>query len=49
MKIYEKPMASLEIMDIEDVITSSTVELNAAEKALLAGAAGTDNIIVFEW
>lgn len=49
MKIYSKPMASFEMMNVEDVITASTVNLNNAEMDALKGAAGTDNIIVFQW
>jgi phosphatidate phosphatase APP1 len=51
MKIYEKPMAIIEKIDVEDVITTSAevasyASLNDAGKAIIAD---TDTTIVFEW
>ena len=49
MKIYEKPMAIIEKIEVEDVITASTVQGSDAEVAALKEAAGTDNVILFQW
>ncbi len=49
MKIYEKPMAIIETIEVEDVITASNVVLNADEKAALATAASADDVILFQW
>ena len=50
MKIYEKPMASFEMINVEDVITDSApVNLNSEEMAAIQSAAGTDNVIIFQW
>ena len=51
MKIYEKPMAKIEMLNVEDVITVSPVE---ADKTAYAGAytaleEKADNAIIFEW
>ena len=54
MKIYEKPMATIEKIDVEDVITTSgetglkTMTEGAAVNALKTQA-GTTEAIVFEW
>lgn len=53
MKIYEKPMAIIEAIEVEDVITASTSttieadELNALKDA--AGLQATDEVILFQW
>ena len=50
MKIYEKPMATIEKIDVKDVITTSdllTTQSTAAKQAFEAEV-GT-NSIVFEW
>lgn len=56
MKIYEKPMAIIEKIEVEDVITSSattstlsTATLNANETAAMKAATGATDVIVFEW
>lgn len=53
MKIYEKPMAIIEKIDVEDVITTSPAVANqdayGDAYADLRTAAGTDNAIIFEW
>ncbi len=53
MKIYEKPMAIIEKIDVEDVITTSGEfnTLNASSEAAkaVAAQAKTDAAIVFEW
>lgn len=53
MKIYEKPMATIEVIEVEDVITTSVL-LNATadQKAQIlekVGADANDNVLVFEW
>ena len=49
MKIYEKPMATIETIEVEDVITASAVELSTNEAAALKQAFGTDNVVIFQW
>lgn len=52
MKIYEKPMATIEVIEVEDVITTSTLAASDAQKAAIinqVGAESTDNVLVFEW
>ena len=49
MKIYEKPMAIIEKIEVEDVITASHVQGSDAETAALKEAAGADNVILFQW
>lgn len=49
MKIYEKPMAMIETIEVEDVITSSIVALTADEKTALVEEFGTNNVVVFQW
>ena len=53
MKIYEKPMAIVERINCEDVMTTSPVvsDENTASAAYsaLKTAAQTDNAIIFEW
>lgn len=51
MKIYEKPMATIEKLDVMDVITSSD-PVDKSESGLSAAvtASGvTGDTIVFEW
>ena len=54
MKIYEKPMATIEKIDVEDVITTSgetgvkTLTSGAAVEAI-AQTGNTTDAIVFEW
>ena len=54
MKIYEKPMAIIEKINVEDVITASAIEINSSNSTLngkgtaLAGE-GDLGTIVFEW
>ena len=48
MKIYEKPMAIIEKIEVEDVITASIVEASAAELTALGADADTD-VILFQW
>lgn len=48
MKIYEKPMAIIEKIEVEDVITSSIVEISTDEAAALGGNETTD-VILFQW
>ena len=47
MKIYEKPMALIEKIEVEDVITSSIVLEGDAKAAFTSDADTT--VIVFEW
>ncbi len=52
MKIYEKPMAIIETIDVEDVITASTTIENADVASALKSATGMtedDNLILFQW
>jgi len=50
MKIYEKPMAIIETIEVEDVITASNVVINADETAALAAkVSGADEVILFQW
>lgn len=49
MKIYEKPMAIIEAIEVEDVITASNVTLTPDEQAAIANAADADNVILFQW
>ncbi len=53
MKIYEKPMAIIEKIDVEDVITTSGEfnTLNASSEAAkaVANQTGANAAIVFEW
>ena len=53
MKIYEKPMALIEKIEVEDVITASAPAAQGLLKgsqdaSAIAGASDT-NVIVFEW
>ena len=48
MKIYEKPMAIIEKINVEDVITSSAEVITPENDANGAIAAG-ETTIVFEW
>ena len=48
MKIYEKPMAMIENIELEDVMTTSGEE-TAELVADLMTETGADNVIVFEW
>ncbi|MBR3791584.1 MAG: hypothetical protein IKK18_02675 [Clostridia bacterium] len=49
MKIYEKPMAIIETIEVEDVITASIVEgISEAELTALGADANTD-VILFQW
>ena len=48
MKIYEKPMAMIENIELEDVMTTSGEE-TAMLVADLMEETGADNVIVFEW
>lgn len=48
MKIYEKPMAIIEAIEVEDVITASIIAANADEKAALLQD-GTSEVVVFQW
>ena len=50
MKIYEKPMATIENIEVNDVITTSgELTANAAAAQTLKAATGADQAIVFEW
>ena len=50
MKIYEKPMAIIEAIEVEDVITTSTpISLTAEESTALKGAAEAGEVILFQW
>ena len=50
MKIYEKPMAIIETIEVEDVITASTsVDIGTEETAALKEAAGGSEVILFQW
>lgn len=50
MKIYEKPMATIEKLEVNDVITTSgIIENHAAGAAALKTAAAANEAIVFEW
>ena len=53
MKIYEKPMAIIEKIEVEDVITTSlALDVNASDAEALkaaAGAGASDNVILFQW
>ena len=49
MKIYEKPMAIIEKIEVEDVITASTVDASDEEVAALQEATGAENVILFQW
>ena len=52
MKIYEKPMAIIEKIEVEDVITSSLSVNNADVEAALKNAKGLtadDQVILFQW
>ena len=53
MKIYEKPMATIEKLEVNDVITTSGIEtissFNAEGAAALKNAAVANEAIVFEW
>ena len=50
MKIYEKPMATIEKIDVKDVITTSDLLVTSSEAAKQAITdAGATNAIVFEW
>jgi hypothetical protein len=54
MKNYEKPMALIEKINVEDVITASILDLKSnaeLKEALVNGGAigADDNVIIFEW
>ena len=49
MKIYEKPMATIEKIDVKDVITTSDLLITNNEAAKQAIQAESANSIVFEW
>ncbi len=50
MKIYEKPMAIIEAIEVEDVITASTaVDVPVAEYNALKEATGANDVILFQW
>ena len=53
MKFYEKPMAIIEAIEVEDVITTSeSTTIEAKEKDALKAAAGltaNDEVILFQW
>ena len=50
MKIYEKPMATIENIEVSDVITTSgELENNAVAAQALKAATNADAAIVFEW
>lgn len=50
MKIYEKPMATIENIEVSDVITTSgELTANATAAQALKAATGADAAIVFEW
>ena len=50
MKIYEKPMAIIEAIEVEDVITASTsVEIGDAEYSALKQESGASEVILFQW
>lgn len=57
MRIYEKPMAVVEKIDVEDVITTSLNSYEGVDKADAASAlaetaesgASTNRTIIFEW
>ena len=48
MKIYEKPMAKIEKINVEDVITSSA-EVTTPTNNLNGTIGENDTTIVFEW
>ncbi len=48
MKIYEKPMAIIEKIEVEDVITASIVVASEAELNAL-GQNETTDVILFQW
>ena len=49
MKIYEKPMALIEKIEVEDVITASDLlEAGSQDAQVLAGDDAT-SVVVFEW
>ena len=53
MKIYEKPMAIIEAIEVEDVITTSgSANVDAADMDALKEAANIgagDEVILFQW
>ena len=52
MKIYEKPMAIIEKINVEDVITASKTVANDDVSKAIADAMGNqtaDNVILFQW
>ena len=50
MKIYEKPMAIIETIEVEDVITTSTTQTIAdPEYAALKTQAEVDEVLLFQW
>ncbi len=50
MKIYEKPMAKIENINVEDVITSSAIYTGDSAMAKEFGVTdSSSNVIVFEW
>ena len=53
MKIYEKPMAIIEKIEVEDVITSSLQVVNEDVSAAIAEKVGggqtAENVILFQW
>ena len=57
MKNYQKPMVNVEMINVEDVITASTViadDFSSTDKTWTtnlgtSGMTGNDGTIVFEW
>ena len=51
MKIYEKPMAIIEKINVEDVITASKTVTNDDVAAAIAAktTAAEDAVILFQW
>ncbi len=49
MKIYEKPMAIIEKIEVEDVITTSVVAITADEEAALKTITESTDVILFQW
>ena len=51
MKFYEKPMAIVEKIEVEDVITASVHAATAAEKEAILGqtTVSADNLVLFQW
>ena len=49
MKFYEKPMAMIENVELEDIMGSSADLESASLVEGLAEETGADSVIVFEW